>query len=116
MADCALLHGEAVAVDMAVSLTVALQRGLLACDDWSRALRLLSSWRLPLTHGAVNETSIQDSLERTARHRGGVQNIPLCVAIGRHEFVDDLRAPEMLQAHRLLLSQVPDQAIEMSYA
>lgn len=116
MADCALLHGEAVAIDMAVSLTVALQRGLLARDDWSGATRLLSSWRLPLTHRAVNETSIQDSLERTARHRGGVQNIPLCVGLGRHEFVDDLRALEVLQAHRLLLSDVPDRAVEVSYA
>lgn len=105
MFDRDLLHGEAVAIDMAIALTVALGRRLLGAADWSFALDLLSSWGLPTTHRSINEVLVADSLERTVRHRGGSQNIPLCVGLGRHVFVNDLCVSEVLDAHQLLLGR-----------
>lgn len=112
MADGDLLHGEAVAVDMALSLTVALRRGLLPAADWALALRLLASWQLPLDHPAVTQETIESSLESVVRHRGGSQQIPLCAGLGRHVFVNDLSSSELLQAQRQLHHHLAEQPVE----
>jgi 3-dehydroquinate synthase len=100
--DPDLLHGEAVSIDMALSLTVSLQRGMLHCRDWHAALGLLNAWGLPLTHEQVNETLVNASLERTIRHRGGSQNIPLCSGIGKYEIANDVCIEEVLRAQNLI--------------
>lgn len=114
MADNTLLHGEAVAIDMAISLTVSLHRGHMSPKAWTFALGLLSSWNLPLSHDALDSALVKDSLKRTLQHRGGVQNIPMCMGIGSHEFFDDLRSDEVLQAHTRLVNNPPTIAGSMS--
>lgn len=59
-----LLHGEAVAIDMALSTELAYGRGLLTSDQRLRVLKLLATLKLPLWH----ETCSVDLLMKV---RGG---------------------------------------------
>ena len=103
-----LLHGEAVAVDIAVSCVVASSRNLLKSSDLARILRLLERARLPNhTMGCTTER-IALALHETARHRGGRQRIPLPIRPGECIFVDDLTVEEVADAcHKLSQEMLP---------
>ncbi|MFM0248478.1 3-dehydroquinate synthase family protein [Paraburkholderia sediminicola] len=103
MAGGSLLHGEAVSIDMAVTLTISLRRGLLAAHEWRAALAVFFAWDLPTTHNAITVNLVQESLDKTSRHRGGEQNIPLCTGLGEHTFVSNIDVDEVLLAHRHLV-------------
>lgn len=49
-----LLHGEAVAIDMALSTELAYGRGLLTQQQRARVLGLMLALRLPLWHQACS--------------------------------------------------------------
>jgi 3-dehydroquinate synthase len=49
-----LLHGEAVAVDMALSTELAYGRGLLSGQQRERVLGVMRALRLPLWHDCCN--------------------------------------------------------------
>lgn len=97
-ADPALLHGEAVAVDMALSVALALHRGLLTEQEADRALRLLAKAGLPLFHPTFTPALVESALQDTIKHRDGLQRVPLTSGIGQSVFVNDLTADELSRA------------------
>jgi 2-epi-5-epi-valiolone synthase len=113
-ADPPLLHGEAVAVDMAVSLALAHNRGMLSTPDAERALTLMRSAGLPLTHPTFTVELLARALEDTVKHRDGLQRVPLTQGIGTVEFVNDLSAEELARAVAFVaervISEVPPAA------
>jgi 2-epi-5-epi-valiolone synthase len=94
----ALLHGESVAVDMALSTVVALRRGLVGRPDAERVLRVMRSLGLPTYHPLLATDLPVEALEEVTRHRDGVQRLPLPLGIGAAEFVNDLTAAELEDA------------------
>lgn len=97
-----LLHGEAVAIDMALFTTVSCGRGLIGVDDRNRVLDLLRSMELPVTHELLEPTVLRDALVEVSRHRGGRQRLPLPTSIGTARFVDDVTAGELVLAAKEL--------------
>jgi len=97
-ADPPLLHGEAVALDMAVSLALAHNRGMLSTTDAERALNLMRSAGLPLTHPTFTVELLEQALEETVKHRDGLQRVPLTQGIGTVEFVNDVSPDELARA------------------
>ena len=82
-----LSHGEAVAIDMAFSITLANQLGALSDDDRDRALSVIVSSSLPLRSDLVTEALCIDSFRETTIHRGGALNFVLPTSLGRAQFI-----------------------------
>ncbi|SCE79678.1 3-dehydroquinate synthase [Micromonospora haikouensis] len=93
-----LLHGEAVAVDMALSLVLAHHRGLLSAEDLSRARLVMGELGLPTWHPVCSTELLTEALADTVRHRDGRQLIPLTAGIGQARFVDDVTPAELAAA------------------
>ncbi|MEU7722208.1 sedoheptulose 7-phosphate cyclase [Streptomyces tibetensis] len=97
-ADPPLLHGEAVAVDMAICVALAHRRGLLSAEDADRALRLMHTAGLPLAHPVFTAELLEEALRDAVKHRDGRQRMPLTEGIGQVRFVNDLTREELAGA------------------
>ena len=93
-----LLHGEAVAIDMALSLVLAAQRDLLSTHELSRALALLDAYGLPTHHAQCDEELLIAGLAESTSHRDGLQRVPLSRGLGNSVFVNDLTRLEIRSA------------------
>jgi 3-dehydroquinate synthase len=82
-----LSHGEAVAIDMALSIALANQLGALSDDDRDRALSVIASSSLPLRSHLLTEALCIDSFRETTIHRGGALNFVLPTSLGRAQFI-----------------------------
>ena len=95
-------HGEAVAIDMALSATIALSLGLIAPDVWERILGVLRTASLPAFSPRLDVQLCRDALTEACRHRGGSMNLVLPAGIGRAVFLKDPReVPDSLLEHSL---------------
>ncbi|NSZ17156.1 sedoheptulose 7-phosphate cyclase [Agrobacterium vitis] len=97
-----LLHGETVAIDMAYSLILAEQRGLITNEEGARGLDLMRRVGLPLYHPKFNSDLAERGLEDAVRHRDGKQRVPLTSGLGGAVFVNDLSQEELVLACRAL--------------
>ncbi len=97
-ADPPLLHGEAVAVDMAVCVALATGRQYLSPADAGRALALIAAAGLPLTHPVFTAELLQIGLADAVKHRDGLQRLPLTDGIGSCVFVNDVTPAELARA------------------
>lgn len=93
-----LLHGEAVAIDMALSLVIAAQRELISSHELSRALTLIEAYGLPTCHRHCDEELLMKALAETTSHRDGLQRLPLSRGLGRAVFINDLTRAEVRYA------------------
>ena len=92
--DFTLPHGEAVAVDMALSTMLAADLGILEGAACERILAAIVVAGLPVYTSHLTPTLCREALQEAARHRGGVPNLVLPVAIAKATFLDrpaDLR-------------------------
>jgi 2-epi-5-epi-valiolone synthase len=103
-----LLHGEAVAVDMALSLVLAAQRDFINPEELSRALGLIDAYGLPTRHPQCDEDLLMKALADSTSHRDGLQRVPLSRGIGSAVFVNDLTRAEIRSAVRYLNSRIAD--------
>lgn len=101
-----LLHGEAVAIDMALSLVLAAQRDLITLHELSRALSLLERYSLPTHHPYCEEELLMKALADTTSHRDGLQRCPLSRGLGSAVFINDLRRSEIRSAVEYLIARV----------
>lgn len=91
-----LLHGEAVAIDMALTTVLAGRRGNVSSADVNRILSVMSQLNLPVWTDALSEPRLLDAaLDDTVRHRDGQQRLPLPLGIGRHYFANDVTREEI---------------------
>jgi 3-dehydroquinate synthase len=97
-----LLHGEAVAIDMALSLVLAAQRDLITPLELHRALSLLEACELPTHHPQCSEDLLMTGLADTTSHRDGLQRLPLSRGLGGSVFINDLTRTEVRSANRYL--------------
>ncbi|MGH3570027.1 MAG: 3-dehydroquinate synthase family protein, partial [Pseudonocardia sp.] len=98
----ALLHGEAVNVDMALTTVLAEGRGLVTTHDRERIFTVMRRLRLPIWHPLCEPGLLQEALRDTVRHRDGLQRMPLPVGIGGACFVNDLTDVELSRAAETL--------------
>jgi 3-dehydroquinate synthase len=97
-----LLHGEAVAIDMALSLVIAAQRDFISERELARALSLIEGFGLPTHHAQCEEALLMKALADTTSHRDGLQRLPLSCGLGRAVFINDLTRAEVCSAARYL--------------
>ncbi|XP_060930128.1 2-epi-5-epi-valiolone synthase-like [Limanda limanda] len=86
----ALLHGEAVNIDMSFMVYVAHQRGLLTADEKHRIIRCMLGLELPVWHQDFTLALIHKSLKERLRHSAGSLRIPLPTGLGQAEIFHDM--------------------------
>jgi 3-dehydroquinate synthase len=82
-----LLHGEAVAIDIAIAAEVAHSLGIIDDVSRDRIVNLLRRLDLPISWAPLDASAMFASLESVVRHRNGSLNLVLPSGIGRAAFV-----------------------------
>ncbi|MER6561844.1 ROK family protein [Streptomyces sp. NPDC001027] len=99
MSGPSVTHGEAVAIDMALTLEVGRDRGITPPDVVDRVIRLIKAVGLPVHRASVTADQLFESLGETAAHRGGSQRFPLIREVGQAPvFVSDVERDELGEA------------------
>jgi 3-dehydroquinate synthase len=111
----ALLHGEAVCVDMALTTVLAEGRGLVSSRDRERILDVMRRLRLPVWHPLCEPGLLGEALHDTVRHRDGLQRMPLPLGVGGACFVNDLTVVELTRAVETL-SELGSVNLELGHA
>ena len=93
-----IAHGEAVAIDMAVSAAVALHLDLLDASDYERIVHLLRAIGLPVWSPLLTPALVERALAHARRHRGGLANLVVPTAIGAATFIDPVDDERLLRA------------------
>jgi 3-dehydroquinate synthase len=103
-------HGHAIAVDMALSATLAERRGYLPTAERDRVLGLLSRLGLSLTSPHLTPELLRRGTEAIRQTRGGLLRAAVPRPLGTCSFVNDLTPDELddaLLAHRELCRDYP---------
>ncbi|MES0179076.1 iron-containing alcohol dehydrogenase [Mesorhizobium sp. M0025] len=88
----AILHGEAVALDMAFHTILATNLHLLSAHDGARILKLIRDLGLPVCHRVIDRGFVYSAYQSATSHRGGALNLPMPQGIGNCKFLTDFSA------------------------
>ncbi len=97
-----LLHGEAVLLDIAISVLIAKARNLLSDEEVDRIFQLISGLGIVLNTDVLDPYLMWQSLEERVHHRNGLQRVPMPDGIGNCVFVNDIRLDELQTATKTL--------------
>ncbi|KAM4736728.1 2-epi-5-epi-valiolone synthase-like [Anableps anableps] len=86
----ALLHGEAVNIDMSFVVYVALQKGLLTKNEKGRIIQCMLGLELPVWHQDCSLALVQKSFRERLKHSAGSLRMPLPTGLGRAEIFHDM--------------------------
>ncbi len=84
-----VLHGEAVAIDMAISAEIAYSLGVLGSEDLDAILGTLTSFELPHSYAGIDTVALYESLQSIRRHRDGKLHLVVPSEIGHAVFLED---------------------------
>ncbi|MDP9148856.1 MAG: iron-containing alcohol dehydrogenase [Myxococcota bacterium] len=102
--DFSIHHGEAVAVDMALSAGIARALGLVAQSVFERIVSALHIASLPVFAPKLDVQLCHEALVEATRHRGGAVNLVVPTGIGRTAFLKHLDdVPDSIVAQALAL-------------
>ncbi len=90
-----LLHGHAVNIDMALSATIAENRGYISVADRDRILGLMSRIGLALDHPLLDSDLLWYGTQSITMTRDGLQRAAMPKPIGQCFFVNDLTREEL---------------------
>jgi 3-dehydroquinate synthase len=98
-----LSHGEAVALDVLFSCVISAQRKLMPWPEVDRIYKTMRQLGLPTYHNLFSDqTTLQEGLADTVRHRNGAQELPIPVSIGRAVFINDVNHGELQAASEIM--------------
>jgi len=101
--DPRLTHGEAVALDMAITCASGVRIGVITVDELRRIESLMHRAGLPSDHSGINQAVLRRARQDTIVHRDGSKLFPIVGPIGQISFLP-LHVNELLLAQRLLRS------------
>ena len=89
-------HGEAVALDIALSASISSELNLISEADFRRIVSTIASIGLPIFSNVVTLDLCLEALNEASRHRGGFLNLVLPIKVGEvtfREHMEDLPEP-----------------------
>lgn len=104
-----LLHGEAVLLDIVISVLIAQERGLLSTPETDRVLGLIAALGIVLDADLLDTELMWHALLDRIEHRNGFQRVPLPDGLGRCVFVNDITATEIASSIQLLIDRTTTQ-------
>jgi 3-dehydroquinate synthase len=90
-----LYHGEAVLLDILLSVLMARNRGLLSAEETERVFALTERLGIELDPAVLDAAMLWESLEERTYHRNGLQRVPMPAGIGECVFLNDITRPEV---------------------
>jgi 3-dehydroquinate synthase len=105
-----MLHGHAVSVDMALSATLAAERGYISVGDRDRILGLMSRLGLAIDSPYLTAELLHHATESIIQTRDGLLRAAVPRPIGTCFFVNDLSAEELgrtLAVHKAVAEACP---------
>ncbi|WP_445631100.1 sedoheptulose 7-phosphate cyclase [Nostoc sp. DSM 114167] len=105
-----LYHGHAVNIDMALSATIAAQRGYISTQERDRILDLMSRIGLSLDHPLLDGDLLWYATQSISLTRDGKQRAAMPRPIGECFFANDLTREELdaaLAEHKRLCTKYP---------
>ncbi|XP_026117266.1 uncharacterized protein LOC113096085 [Carassius auratus] len=96
----ALLHGEAVNIDMSYMVYVACEMGLLTEQEKFRIVCCMLGLELPVWHQDCTFALVQKSLCDRLQHSGGLVRMPLPTGLGRAEIFNDTDEGILFRAYK----------------
>lgn len=105
-----LLHGHAVNIDMALTATIAENRGYITSQDRDRILGIMSSIGLALDHPLLDSDLLWHATQSITSTRDGLQRAAMPRPIGECFFVNDLTREELdaaLIEHKRICATYP---------
>ncbi|MDZ7970192.1 MAG: sedoheptulose 7-phosphate cyclase [Nostoc sp. DedSLP03] len=105
-----LYHGHAVNIDMALSATIAAQRGYISTEERDRILDLMSRIGLSLDHPLLDGDLLWYATQSISLTRDGKQRAAMPRPIGECFFANDLTREELdaaLAEHKRLCAKYP---------
>ncbi len=106
-----MLHGHAVTVDMALSATLAEQRGYISAAERDRILALMNRLGLAIDSPYLNAELLAGATRSIIKTRDGLLRAPVPHPVGECCFINDLSDDELtaaFNAHRSLCRAFPD--------
>ncbi|MBL8078479.1 MAG: sedoheptulose 7-phosphate cyclase [Anaerolineales bacterium] len=97
-----LFHGEAVLLDIILSVVIAKSRNLLTEEDTGRIFELIHKLGISLDIALLEPELLWQSLEERTYHRNGLQRVPMPHGIGTCVFINDINANEIEENIKLL--------------
>jgi len=97
-----LLHGEAVLLDILLSVLIADARNLLINQETNRVFRLIEKLGVVLNISLLDPHLLWGSLEERIYHRNGLQRVPMPNGIGKCIFINDINFNEIERAIKTL--------------
>uniref|UniRef100_UPI003AB0D390 2-epi-5-epi-valiolone synthase-like n=1 Tax=Centroberyx gerrardi TaxID=166262 RepID=UPI003AB0D390 len=95
----ALLHGEAVNIDMSLMVYVAQQRGLLTAEEKARIIQCMLGLQLPVWHQDCTLALVQKALSERLKHSAGSLRMPLPTGLGSAEIFHDMSEDILCKAY-----------------
>ncbi|WP_417276630.1 sedoheptulose 7-phosphate cyclase [Castellaniella sp.] len=90
-----LLHGEAVLLDILVSVLIAEHRGLLSAHETTRIFTLIQQLGIEPDLGVLDAEVMWQSLLDRIEHRNGLQRVPMPAGLGQCVFANDITRQEL---------------------
>lgn len=87
--EFSISHGEAVAIDMALSAVIAAELGLCAAPVARRIVSMLARVGLPVSSPLLDLEVCREAVASTIAHRGGRLNLVVPTRLGAATFVDE---------------------------
>ncbi|XP_053326139.1 2-epi-5-epi-valiolone synthase-like [Spea bombifrons] len=97
----ALMHGEAVNIDMALMTYVSLERGLLTKDEKDRTIQCMKGLELPVWHKDCSFQLVTKALGERFKHSGGKLRLPLPTGLGTAEIFNDMCEESIKRAYEM---------------
>lgn len=97
-----LLHGEAVLLDILISVLIAKERGFLTEEEVDRVFSLVNELAIGLDLEAMDAKVMWQSLQERITHRDGKQRVPLPQGLGQSVFANDITYSEIETATQLI--------------
>lgn len=115
-----IMHGQAVAMDMALSMTLAARRGLISARDRDRVHTVISKVGLMLDHEAQRDPEVMRSATKEiTKTRNGLLRAAVPVGeIGQCTFLNDVSHEELMAAieeHKMLVKAYPREGEGIDY-
>ncbi len=105
-----VLHGEAVAIGIALDTLYSMHKGMLSEYERGQIFRLLTDLGLPLYHPGLAEMDLTQALNRFQEHLGGDLAVTMLNGIGRKVEVARIDLPLLESCVRQLALLDPDYA------
>lgn len=105
-----MFHGHAISIDMALSVTLAEQRGYITTEERDRIHGLMSGLGLAVDSPYMTPELLEKATTSIIQTRGGLLRAAVPRPIGTCAFINDLDQAELcaaLEAHRSICSELP---------